>query len=516
MATVHSSHTGVTGVPRPPQKLASWKCIASYFAVDERTAKRWERERRLPVHRAPGGKRSAVFAYSWELDSWMDNVEPDEELHPGANEATKAEYRPVAVVASLDETDDASESPMGEPAAPAVARRLGRWKVLALAAPAVVVLVAVAFWAKIGLGGPGLSMPTVQATAARVKHVPATGAEDLYLRGHYFWSLRTADGLANALDAYMQAVVLDPSYAEAYAGLAETYDLLPQFGRADLGDALRKAEAAADRAIALNPNLADAHAAKAFALFYWDWDIAGSDAEFQRALALDPDSVLTHQWYASTLDCRDDGSEALRQIEAARRLNPASAAIAADSALFQAEFGNYAAGVKGLKDIEQTQPTLATPAWFLMELSFATGDLPAYVAEARRYASITRAPEDAALADAVARGWARGGKIGLLRALLQFRMAAFDRGATANYSSDTGYRIGEILLLLDRPKEALPWFREALNKHNIGLLDMEDCPWAKPLQRDPGYATLFADIRRQERGAPAHPTLVRVALRLPQ
>jgi tetratricopeptide (TPR) repeat protein len=512
MATAQSSPIGV---PRPPQKLASWKCIASYFEVDERTAKRWERERGLPVHRAPGRKRSAVFAYSWELDSWLDSAEPARELNSTTGHAKSIEDYAAALIAGHDEAATAGTSP-AEPITPSAERARSRWKMFAWGGAAVLALVAAGFSTQRAPREALLHAVMKRAALVRVDHVPAAGAEDLYLRGHYFWNLRTAEGLANALDAYMQAAVLDPSYAEAYAGMAETYDLLPQFGRADLGDALKKAEAAADRAIALNPNLADAHAAKGFALFYWDWDIAGSDAEFRRALALDPNSVLTHQWYASTLDCRDDGPEALREIAAARRLNPASAAIAADAALFQAEFGDYAAGVKGLKDIEQTQPTLATPAWFLMELSFATGDFPAYVAEARRYASITRAPEDAALADAVERGWAGGGRIGLLRTLLQFRMAAFDRGTSANYSSDTGYRVGEILILLDRPKEALPWFREALNKHNIGMIAMEDCPWARPLQRDPGYAALFADIRGRERGAPARPSLVRVALRLPQ
>ena len=503
MATARSGHDRRR---EDAQKLVSWKSIASYFQCDERTAKRWERERGLPVHRAPGGKRSAVFAYAGELDSWLDCAERAAEPNPSADEAARAGYRPVA--ASHDEAAEVVEAPRIE--APAERRFRGRWTVLAGAAA--MALAAFAFWIQ---RVPRAVPPGMSATQES-RHVPAAGAEDLYLRGHYFWNLRTADSLARALDAYTQAVVLDPSYPEAYAGLAETYDLLPQFGRADLGDALRKAESAADRAIALNPNLAEAHAAKAFALFYWDWDIAGSDAEFRRALALDPNSALTHQWYASTLDCRDDGPQALRQIEAARRLNPASAAIAADAALFQAEFSNYAAGVKGLKDIEQTQPTLATPAWFLMELNFAAGDFPAYIAEARRYASITHAPEDGALADAVARGWAQGGRIGLLRTMLRFRMAAFDRGASSNYNSDAGYRIGEILILLNRPQEALPWFQEALNGHNIGLIDMEDCPWAKPLQRDSGYAALFADIRRRERGAPSHPTLVRAGLRLPQ
>jgi len=504
------AHTSPMGVSTPPQKLGSWKCIAGYFGCDERTAKRWERERGLPVHRAPGGKRSAVFAYSWELDSWMESSVRATEKRPGGSESTMLESAAMLAPADLGPADRV-EAPTPE-AAPPEREARGRWMVLAAAAA--MMLVAVGFW--IQRGPRDVSLAKSTARESSVRHVPATGAEDLYLRGHYFWNLRTAEGLARAQDAYMQAVVLDPSYAEAYSGLAETYDLLPQFGRADLGDALNKAESAADRAIALNPNLPDAHAARAFALFYWDWDIAGSDAEFRRALALDPNSVLTHQWYASTLECRDDGPEALRQIEAARRLNPASAAIATDAALFEAEFGNYAAGMTALRDIELTQPTLATPAWFLMELNFAAGDLPAYVAEAHRYAAITQAPEDASLADTVAQGWARGGRVGLLQTLLRFRMAAFDRSASSNYSSDTGFRIGEILILLDRPKEALPWFRVALIKHNIGLLDMEDCPWAKPLERDPGYAAFFADIRRTERGTPAHPALVRAGLRLPQ
>lgn len=501
-------------VAETPQKLVSWKAIAKYFECDERTAKRWERERGLPVHRAPGGKRSGVFAYSSELDLWLASAGRDGELHPGAGEASHAEYGRLD---AADTRDDAAGRTAVAPTARPVAGAgdwTSGWKVLSLAGATVLVLVAVVFWILRGPREALLGLSIVRAS--RVNHVPATGAEDLYLRGHYYWNLRTADGLAHAQDAYTQAVVLDPSYAEAFGGLAETYDLLPQFGRADLGDALKKAEAAADRAIALNPNLADAHAAKGFALFYWDWDIAGSDAEFRRALALDPNSVLTHQWYGSTLECRDDGPDAIREIEAARRLNPASAAIATDAALFQAEFGNYAAGMKGLKDIEQTQPTLATPAWFLQELSFASGDFPAYIVEARRYASITQAPEDAALAEAIARGWAEGGRVGLLQALLRFRMAGFERGASANYSSDTGYRIGEVLILLGRPNEALPWFRVALNKHNIGLIDMEDCAWARALRQDPGYAALFADIRGRERGAPAHPSLVRAALRLPQ
>jgi tetratricopeptide (TPR) repeat protein len=495
--------------------LESWKQIASYFGCTERTAKRWERERGLPVHRLPGDSRSCVFAYIAEIENWRHSplhskiaTHIDESTLSLPPEAPV----PVEVPAFIEGVADVSD--------PAPVRRLGlgrRWLVGGIAGAAVLLTVAAAPWVFKGFRTefPPKSS-TAHASSLAPRYVAAHDAEELYLRGRYFWNLRTADGLTNALDSYTEAIVRDPSYAEAYAGLAETYDLLPQFGRMELGGSLRKAELAADRAIALNPNLADAHTAKAFALFFLDWDITDSDAEFRRALALDPDSALIHQWYASTLECRDDGPGALREIEAARRLSPTSAAIAADAALFQSEFGNYAAGMKTLREIEQTQPTLATPAWFLKELDFATGNFPDYIAETRRYATITHTPEDAAMADTIAHGWAQGGKIGLLQAQSRFLQDSAHRGAKSNYSSDSVYRIGEILVLLGRPKEALPWFREALNTSDVGVVCMEDCPWAKPLQRDPGYAALFADIRRREKGSPSHPALVRVGIRLPQ
>ena len=342
-------------------------------------------------------------------------------------------------------------------------------------------------------------------------HIPAPGAAELFLRGRYYWNLRTADGLAKAIDSYTQAIVTDPSYAEAYAGLAESYDLLPQFGQADLGDSLRKAELAADRAIELNPNLASAHTAKAFALYYRDWDIAGSDAEFKRALALDPNSAQAHQWYASTLQCRSEGAEAVRQIEEAVRLDPASPAIAADAALFHADFGEFSAGIKTLREIEQSQPLLASPAQFLKELDFATGDFPAYVEDLRRFADIKKAPDDVALAKAVERGWAKGGRTGLLEARAEALKAAFDHG------TETGFVLGENLLLLGRRQEALFYFRASLDRHATQLMAIRDYPWAKKLTGDPGYAAFFAQVSQRVReAAPNQPEQAQIAFELPQ
>jgi tetratricopeptide (TPR) repeat protein len=348
------------------------------------------------------------------------------------------------------------------------------------------------------------------ASAGDLRHVPVPDAEQLYLRGRYFWNLRTADSLAKATDFYTQAIVKDPSYAEAYAGLAETYDLLPQFGQADFGDSLTKAKAAADRAIALNPNLPAAHTARAFALFYWDWDITDSDAEFRKAIALDPDSPQAHHWYASTLSDRWEREECLKQIDEAQRLNPASAAIAADAAAFHATFGDFDAGVKALKEIEQTQPSLATPPDFLAGLYFATGDYPGYIAETRHYGSITRNPYDVQLADAVARGWAEGGSTGLLEAKAEFLKSSFERG------DESGFWLGQTLVQLGRPREALPYFQASLKRRHIWLITMEKRPWAKPFASDPGYAALFAEIRTRVHGDIALHADVPISSHLPR
>ena len=509
MKSSKSSRDPVVG---NPGVLASWAAIAKYFDCNERTAKRWEHERGLPVHRAPGGARGYVFAYTRELEAWLrfsteKGIAEPVPGHSGAGSLDGSNLSPA-----LKAPSEIGLSPGQDSSPPSSENRfLSRRWFLAAAAGAILLLGVAAPWiyAILRNGFPDSSRSLVWPMAR--KHVPPPGAEASYLRGRYFANLRTKNSLATAIDAYTQAVVQDPSYAEAYAGLAESYDLLPQFGQAALGSSLTKANDAARRALQLNPNLASAHAAKAIALFFWDWDIAGSDSEFKRALALDPNSARTHQWYASTLECRDDGAETLRQIREALRLDPASPSIAADAAYFQADFSDYNAGVNALKEIEQTQPTLASPAYFLRELYFGKGDYPGYVAEARSYASITHSPDDAALANAVALGWARSGRTGLLEERARVLKAAFDRG------SEPGFALGQTLVLLGRRREALPYFQASFDRRFILLITMEDCRWAKPLLTDPGYAALFAQIRERLRGSqPAHPQTVRVSIGLPQ
>jgi tetratricopeptide (TPR) repeat protein len=491
--------------------LASWKGIAAYFGCNVRTAKRWERERGLPVRRAPGKKSGTVFARASELDAWLESREKEPRLDPvrltsgsGASQGNALQNKsPLISVTPLPVAYSDKRK----------ARQASylRSQSVVFAAFLLLISAAAMLWKiKDRQSAATTTFSRLDQWNAKT-HVPAPTAVDLFLRGRYYWNLRTADGLAKAIDSYTQAIVTDPSYAEAYAGLAESYDLLPQFAQANLGDSLSKAEQAADRAIALNPNLVAAHRAKAFALFYGDWDIAGSKAEFKHALELDPGSAQTHQWYAGTLQCTSEGAEAIRQIDEAVRLDPTSPAIVADAALLHADFGDFRSGVKDLRELEQTQPTLASPAQFLSVLDFATAAFPAYVDDLRRLAAITHDPDDLALAKAVEQGWARSGRTGLLEARAGALKVAFDHG------TGTGFLLGQSLLLLQRRREALFYFNASLNRHAVQLLGIDHFSWAKKLSGDPGYAALFAQIhQRIHEAASDHPEQTQVAFELPQ
>jgi len=125
-----------------------------------------------------------------------------------------------------------------------------------------------------------------------------TGAHDLYLQGRYQWNKRTEEGLTRSVELFKHAIQRDANYALAHAGLADAYVALSIYGAVAPADAMPEAMRAADRALILDARSAEAVSATACvrALYYWDWD---AEADFQRAIELDPQSATAHHWYAS-------------------------------------------------------------------------------------------------------------------------------------------------------------------------------------------------------------------------
>ena len=166
------------------------------------------------------------------------------------------------------------------------------------------------------------------AERERIEERPTENLEayDYYLRGRLFWTQRSLAAFDSAIDYYNRAVLLDPDYARAYAALAETYVLLPEYGGPSIPEVLPIARAATDRALALDPDLAEAYTASAYlkAVFEWRWDAAERD--YLKAIELNPDYATAHQWYAEMLGVTGRWDEALAEARKAIELDPRSPA----------------------------------------------------------------------------------------------------------------------------------------------------------------------------------------------
>ena len=175
--------------------------------------------------------------------------------------------------------------------------------------------------------------PQEQAALKNVRVVNPAAYES-YLKGRYFWNKRTADGLKVALAYFNQAIEEDPTYAQAYSGLADTYALLGDWQYAVMlpTEALPKAKAAAMKALELDNNLSEAHTSLAFCLDGFDWNFEAAGKEFQRAIELNPGYATAHHWYAWHLSLVGRNSEAIAEMRKAENLDPLSLIINADFA----------------------------------------------------------------------------------------------------------------------------------------------------------------------------------------
>jgi TolB-like protein/Flp pilus assembly protein TadD len=159
-------------------------------------------------------------------------------------------------------------------------------------------------------------------------------AYEAYLKGRYFMNKRTGDGLKKAIEYFSHAIERDPTYAAAYSGLADAYALSGdwKYGVLSPQDAFSKAKAAATKALALDDNLAEAHASLAFALDLYGWDWQTAETEYKRAIKLNPGYATAHQWYSWHLMMMGRNSEGILELTKAESLDPLSLIISADMA----------------------------------------------------------------------------------------------------------------------------------------------------------------------------------------
>ena len=159
------------------------------------------------------------------------------------------------------------------------------------------------------------------------RHTDNIQAYGLYLRGRYAWNKRTSAGVAEGIKHFEEAIALDPNYALAYTGLADSYSLHLDYRNVPVHEGHQKAKFYAPKAIALDDRLAEAHASLAWSLFIYDWRWDEAASEFRRAIELDPRYAPAHQWYAFQLASQGRFEEALIEAHTAQENDPASVSV---------------------------------------------------------------------------------------------------------------------------------------------------------------------------------------------
>lgn len=190
-------------------------------------------------------------------------------------------------------------------------------------------------WIVGALGGFGAAGIVVLVALVSVRSAPgrrappaSPAASEAYVEGRYWWNKRDAESLQRALALFQEALDLDPTYAAAYSGRADTYVQLGHGGYLAPDDAFPKAAAAARTALQLDSSLAEPHAALGNYFLYYEWDWDRADAEFRQALARNPDDAAAREWYSLFLAVHGRLDEAETQVSRAAERDPPSITIA--------------------------------------------------------------------------------------------------------------------------------------------------------------------------------------------
>ena len=460
------------------RRLDSWKEIAAFFGRDERTVKRWEKERALPVHRVPGGSRSGVFAYTAELSEWLkDPIPAASESSDGPASVAGGNGFPAG---EIREGDSSSSKQVRAPWAASANPKSQVARILGL-------LLAIL----LGFLILKHQIPRQPTAASAINNVPAAQqpkpeAEELYLKGRYFWNKRTPEDLNKALDLFTQAIVRDPGYAQAYVGLADCYNLMREYSVMPANEAYPRALAAAKKAVELNDNSAEAHNSLAFATFYWTWDAATAEHEFKRAIELNPGYVAAHHWYATFLMVTRRYPEAISEIEIARKLEPSSTPIMADKGFILYLAGQPDQGIALLKQIQTREAAFLSPHLYLAEIYLAGRDYSNYLVESKRVASLRHDPVAQAVVNAAEKGLAAGGAQGMWERMLPVQKKFYLQGKLPAYAlAQTYSQLGE-------SQEAIKLLREAYDKRDADMVSMDgDCSF-DALRDNPSFQDLLA------------------------
>jgi TolB-like protein/Tfp pilus assembly protein PilF len=311
-------------------------------------------------------------------------------------------------------------------------------------------------------------------------------AYQLYLMGRNYWNKRRADDVRRGIDYFQQAIQKNPQYAKAYAGLADSYNLLAAYGTMAPKEAFPKAKAAAEKALALDETVAEAHTSLGFVKSRYDWDWEGAEAEFRRAIELNPNYSLARQWYANFLVSLGRNVEAIEESRESQKRDPLSLMANAQMGWIYYFAGQPKEGIAACQKAIEMDPNFFSARRYYGLLLESNGQYQQAIEqfEKGRELSGNSPVMTACLGHAYAIGGRRKDAEKMLDELLEISKA---RNVSA-------YDIAVVYTGLGENDKAFEWLEKCYEEHNEYLAYLRSEPRFAPLRTDPRFQDIVRRI----------------------
>jgi tetratricopeptide (TPR) repeat protein len=518
-----------------PDRLDSWKEIASYLRREVRTVQLWEKKEGLPVHRHYHNHLGTVFAFRSEIEQWglrqsekraagatadsarvetatlhievhagdlagagQDRALDDELLRETRAALERLEYPKVSTSGSpgQDGAEGSGEHAYGlkvrirsEQAGMVVESslysrssesclwmRTFRFCGQARADTAAVVAgqIVQCLWLKV--------LSLVRASAGG-KEVPSS--RNAYLKGRYFLGRRTEESLRKAVVWFRSAMQEDPSFALPYSGLADALTLLCFYEMETPVKAMPEARQAAVRATELDPNLAEAHASLADIHLHFDRDWDAAEREYRRAIQCNPAYTLAYHWYANLLAARGQHGAAQLAMSYALELEPASLITQVWAGVTAYLGRRYEEAHSHFQSAMELDPQFIWTHMYLAQVLVQQGRTDAAVREYERTIQLTRGSSCARAM--LAHASAAAGDANAARRQLKTVLAA-SRGCVPAYDIAAAY------VALGEEKRAVYWLRRACSARSMKLFMLAQDPRFDPLRSRPAFEKMMRDL----------------------
>jgi serine/threonine protein kinase/tetratricopeptide (TPR) repeat protein len=308
-------------------------------------------------------------------------------------------------------------------------------------------------------------------------------AYQLYLKGRYYWNKRTPDALQKAAECFQQATEKDPNYALAYAGLGDSYNLMGYYGARPPRDMVPQARAAVQKALEIDPSLAEAHTSLARILLIYDHNWPGAEAEFRRGIELNPNYVTGHQWYAMLLAFSGRMEEAKTQIQLALKLDPLSLIVNDAYALILDYAREYDRALEQYRVTLEMDPNFLPARREIGMVYEQQGKYEQAIAEFQKARQL--APHDMYVAGWLGHAYAASGK----RAEAEKLLTELQQRSQSGYVP--AYSFGVIYTGLGDKDQAFTWLEKSCDDRDdwVGKIKMEF--FFDSLRSDPRYKDLL-------------------------